>query len=303
MGFLAQAKKGKLKRPNRVVVYGVGGLGKTTFGAEAPDAIIVGPEAGSDEIDNVTRVPGIVAFKDVMDTLKELLNDPHDYKTVVIDSADWIEPLIYAAVVKAKGGETIETTAGGFGKGYGFALIKFTELLNALDALRDKRSMGIVVVAHEKQTQVTDPKTFETYQRHDLKLHQKMSDLLKEWADAVFFASPDTEVSSKDGKVKAFKASDENIIHTKASPGWYAKNRYGLPPILKLRYSAFEEALAVARNDDFTAVKGEVDALLAQVEDGEVRRQAEDAIKDAGENVRILKAYLERLKELTIKDV
>src|SRR5271165_6939092 len=89
--FLKNVTKGKLKKPFTVLVYGVDGVGKTTFAAGAPNPIFIGQEHGSNNLD-VSRGRAPKDFDEIVADLKELRDDQHDYKTVVLDSLDWMEP-------------------------------------------------------------------------------------------------------------------------------------------------------------------------------------------------------------------
>lgn len=302
MGFLDRVTKGKTPKPPRILVYGTGGVGKTTFGADAPNAIIIGPENGSEEMENVARGPTIATIPELISALKELHKLPHEFKTLVLDSADWLESIIHDTVAREQKGATIDLAAGGFGKGYAFATNKWREILSYLTLLREERGMIIIIIAHEKTSNVTDPNTFESYQHFDLKLHQKAADLLKEWCDAVLYVTKDVLVSNKNGKVKAFSGSDDNVCYTRAAPGWAAKNRYGLPPKFPFWWKNFEEELSKARNDDATAIRGDIESLIPEIEDEDTREKVIASLAEAGNNVAVLRRYYQRVKELTKKD-
>jgi len=73
----------------------------------------------------------------VAEALDALLNEDHDFGTMVVDSVDWLEPLIWAEVCKRNGWASID--APGFGKGYAEALTIWREYLDRLNALRDRK--------------------------------------------------------------------------------------------------------------------------------------------------------------------
>src|SRR5687767_8858157 len=90
---LASVTSERKLAPVRVLIYGPDGVGKTTFAADAKDAIIVPAEDGA-AYKNVARFPVAETWQDVLDALAELRNNDHPHKTLVLDSVDWMEQLI-----------------------------------------------------------------------------------------------------------------------------------------------------------------------------------------------------------------
>src|SRR5438128_491663 len=88
---LSEVTSGRVDRPPRVVVYGVEGIGKSTFAAGAPNTIFLGPENGTETLD-VKRYPLTRSWQDVIDAVDDLTLSEHSYKTLAIDTLDWIEP-------------------------------------------------------------------------------------------------------------------------------------------------------------------------------------------------------------------
>src|SRR5690242_4426848 len=119
MSLLKSVTTGKQIGPQIHVVAGDNGVGKTTFGAAFPKPLVIDLENGSNHID-VARikkedVATLAAFRG---GLAELLNSKHDYQTVVIDSAEALEGLIFDAVCAEGKVDSIEKYDGGYGKGY-----------------------------------------------------------------------------------------------------------------------------------------------------------------------------------------
>lgn len=106
MSLLAQVTSGRQHRPRRVMLYGVHGIGKSTFGAMAPNPVFIQTEDGLSNID-CARFPLAESFHDVMAMLMELYSEQHDFRTVVIDSLDWLERLIWTHVCREKHKENI----------------------------------------------------------------------------------------------------------------------------------------------------------------------------------------------------
>src|SRR5690606_24699815 len=110
----------------------------------------------------------------------------HEYRTVVIDSLDWLERLIWAEVCADQGVDNTEKI--GYAKGCTFAIDKWRAVLGALDALRSDRSMTVVLIAHAKIEKYENPETVP-YDRYSPRLHKLASALVQEWCDEVLFAT------------------------------------------------------------------------------------------------------------------
>ena len=115
--LMTQITQGRKARPRRVMLYGTHGIGKSTFGAMANAPIFVPTEDGLADID-CESFPLSKSFGDVMAALESLYSGDHKYKTIVIDSLDWLERLIWGEVCGDESVENIEKI--GYAKGYTF---------------------------------------------------------------------------------------------------------------------------------------------------------------------------------------
>lgn len=240
---LSQLTRSSAPKPPRLLIHGVAGVGKTTFAAGASNPVFIQTEDGLGTID-ANHFPIARSFEDVIECLVTLYNEEHDFKTAVVDSADWLEPLIWAKTCKEYGWKDLE--APGYGKGYLATMEFWRQYLDGLNALRDERGMTIVQIAH------TDIKRFDSpehdpYDRYVIKLHARAAALLQEHADIVLFANYRISTVKADvgfnKKVNRALGSGERVIHTAERPAFLAKNRYGLPDTLPLDWSAFAQAM------------------------------------------------------------
>jgi len=244
MSMLESIKSGRENKPPRIMVYGQEGVGKSTFGASAPGAIFVQTEDGLGEID-CCKFPLAQNFGDVVAALTALRDEDHNFRTVVIDSLDWLERLIFDEVCKEFGVRSIEKADGGYGKGYVDALVHWRKVLSLLDDLRNQRGIMVILVAHAKVERFEDPENM-AYDRYAPRLHKHAASLISEWVDAVMFAMKRMRVS-KDGDARAIASpigadGGERILRTNGSPACVAKNRFGLPNEIPLQWDAFLHA-------------------------------------------------------------
>jgi len=107
MSMLDHVTTGPVRRPRRALIYGVQGVGKSTFGAMAEAPIFIQTEDGLSDID-CSRFPIAATYADVLAALGALYSEAHEYRTVVIDSLDWLERLIWADVCAKRGVDSIE---------------------------------------------------------------------------------------------------------------------------------------------------------------------------------------------------
>lgn len=240
---ISSIRRGPQHHPPRIVVYGEHGLGKSTFGASAPNPIFIPTEDGLGSIDTAS-FPLAKSYQDIRDAIGTLYREEHGFETVILDSLDWAESLIQAHVARQHGEESIESF--GYGKGYVFAADAVREMLDGLNALRLEKSMAVILTAHCEVKRFDDPAS-ESYDRYRLKLHKHAGAIVQEWADVVAFATMKTFVSGEDvgfnKKAKRAISTGERVMHLSRAPAYDAKNRYGMPDTLPLKWSDFAGAL------------------------------------------------------------
>ena len=117
--------------PPRIMVYGPHGLGKTTFGASSPNPIFILTEDGLGRLE-ADHFPLATKFSDVQESLKALQGE-HDFQTVVIDSLDWLDNLIWEQI-----NTQYEAKDLAYGKGAVIAADLWRKILDDLTALRNK---------------------------------------------------------------------------------------------------------------------------------------------------------------------
>jgi AAA domain len=233
-------------RAPKVVIAGANKIGKSTFAASSPAAIGILTEQGMDAIDS-HAFPVATSLADVYAAIGTLIDEEHEFQTLFIDSLDWLEPLLHAHVCQANGWSDIEKP--GYGKGYIAAADEWRNLLTGLDALREHRNMGVVLIAHDKIKRIEDPLT-EGYDSHVLKLHDRASALVMEWADVIGYAgyrvfTTKTDAGFGQKETKA-NTTGERLLHVEAHPAHCGGNRFGLRN-MPLDWNAFSVALTAAQ--------------------------------------------------------
>ena len=223
--------KGKQTRAQRVVIYGVESVGKSTFAAKFPNPLFLDIEQGTSHLD-VDRCE-INTWKHLTDALE--VCKATDYKTIVIDSADWAERLCVEDLLATSKKTSIEDF--GFGKGWVMVAERMSRMLSSIDQLIDA-GKNVVMIAHSKIVRFEAPDALAAYDRYELKLSKQSSPLLKEFADELWFLRFKTKVSTTDsGKGKGI-GGKERILLTTHSAAYDAKTRSGLAEELPLEWAS-----------------------------------------------------------------
>jgi hypothetical protein len=239
---------GKTRRPvaPKAVFYGPGKIGKTTTAASAPNPIGILTEDGAHNVDAMA-FPLATSLNDIYEQINTLLTEAHEFQTLFLDSLDWLEPLLYAHVCQQNGWKDIE--AAGYGKGYIAAAEEWRNLLAWLDALRNQRGMGIVLIAHDQIKRFENP-AGESYDMYTLKLHQRATALVQEWADVIAFLNyrvfTKKEEAGFNKKVTKAISSGDRLMYLESRPAFLAGNRFNLPAELPLSWDALAQAMTPA---------------------------------------------------------
>ena len=136
---LATIARERVRAAPRVVLYGPQKIGKSTFAAGAPQPVFIPTEDGLSGLE-VDHFPLAKTYQGVLEALGALYEEAHTYQTVVVDSLDWLEPLIWARVCQDQGQACIEDF--GYGKGDTLAVSYWQQCLEGLNALRTAKGMG-----------------------------------------------------------------------------------------------------------------------------------------------------------------
>lgn len=293
---LQNVTRGKVPQPFRVVVYGQEGVGKSTFGANAPSPIFLGTEKGTHHLD-VARFPAPETWEDVLEAVRVLTEEEHDFQTLVLDSLDWAEPLCWDYVARQAGKKHIEDI--GYGKGYVAAVDQWRVLLAALDRLSERKGMNVILIAHAQIKTFKNP-IGEDFDRYALQLHEKSAAVIRQWPDAMLFARHEVVAKEQDKRVRGIDTG-LRVLETMHAGGWDAKNRYDLPEQIELAWDVFarlaREGLSGKADKLISAVKVKAESLPE-----EARAKVGPALARAGRDIEKLEKLLawcdEQLKKV-----
>ncbi|VTT98774.1 Putative uncharacterized protein OS=Magnetospirillum magneticum (strain AMB-1 / ATCC 700264) GN=amb0352 PE=4 SV=1: AAA_24 [Gemmataceae bacterium] len=235
---LADVRTASSGQPNRVILHGVEGVGKTSFASRAPRPVFLmtSGETGLDTLINAGQVPETAHFpelrtwKDLRAALAALQDEPHDFRTLALDTLNGAERLCHEYVCQRDfDGNWGRDGFTAFMTGYEVALAEWRAFLDGLDRLRTVRKMSILALAHTKITTFKNPEGSD-YDRFTPDLHHKTWSLTHKWADMVLFANFVAHVDGKTGDAKGkAKGGHRRVLYTTRTAAFDAKNRHGLP--------------------------------------------------------------------------
>ena len=242
---------------HRAVVYGPGGIGKTTLTAQAPgpvayvdldDSLPRLRSALGDSLGNLRPVAGIETWNDLRGALQA---DGWDgIATIAIDSLTKAEELAVAHtlanVPHEKGHRVQRLEDYGYGKGYQHVFDTFLPLLADLDR-HCRAGRHVVLICHDCTSTVPNP-AGEDWLRYEPRLQSPNSGKasirlrVREWADHVLFLGYDVDVS-EDGKGRGIGT---RTLYPAELPHCMAKSR------------TCGQAMAVGGGQDGAAVWAEI---------------------------------------------
>lgn len=235
------------REPVFVEVYGGPGLGKSTFaaGAESPYFVPADPNGLRSLPKSIPRSNTPSTWDALMAIVRFFRDGQHDRKSLVLDTVNAIESLLFAHVCRQHGVSSIELVLKGYGKGYTIAAERMQEFVLQLHDLRTQRGMNIIAICHAKSKVQQDPSLPE----HDLwtmALNDKIASVWIGAADTVLFAQAQA-TTRQEGEGFRERTKIEHtgrvLAHVRPGLGWIAKNRDFLRSPLALSWAVFEQAM------------------------------------------------------------
>lgn len=236
-----------------LIACGNPGSGKTTFCSDSFEkrgtALVFDLENGSLGRD----VSRLTLYGKSYDEFMEALGAFYEGKLgkfprIVIDSLDWVERLILSKVCKENGVKDASDIP--YGRGFSYAIQYWNKILQACDMIKSK-GVSICMTAHTQIIKVNDP-LHEEYSSHGLKLNKHAKALLTEYVDMIGYVIGNELVTSRKsgdfGKVEyTASGTGERKICFAPNPAYESKTRIaGIPDVLPLEWSAFEDAVKSA---------------------------------------------------------
>lgn len=266
--------RGKIPCAKKVTIYGPEGIGKSTIASKFPDPVFIDTEGSTKDMD-VARTPAPSSWSMLLEQVRHFIANPHELKTLVIDTADWAEQLCAANICARYQKNGIEDF--GYGKGYTYLQEEFGRLLNLLTELVEEKGVNVVLTAHAKMRKFEQPDELGAYDRWEMKLSKQVAPMVKEYSDMVLFANYKTIVVNVDGqgaaKGRNKAQGGKRVMHTTHHNCWDAKNRHGLPDEVDFDYAAI--AHIIERRDPTKTAAPEQAADRGGMQAEEIKNEPE----------------------------
>ena len=259
--MLEKYKRQVVRKPEKLVVEGEAGAGKTTFACSShtkkePVFVINADDGG----ENVFHKTGIDLIHDciptgdvkenaekwdqLMATLREIASEKSGIKRIIVDSVDKVEILAQAKTCSLHNLKHIEDM--GYGKGFSYSRGEMQKLLSGLNYLRDTQDIQPILVCHTQVRTINKP-TMEPYDSFVLKLHRSLCGDVMEWADVILFVAFETIVKKIDSgfnrKDSRAIQSGKRFLYTSGSMGVDAKNRFDLPAEIPADWNEYQKLI------------------------------------------------------------
>ena len=210
MGMIKRPSELSVKATLSVLIYGQPGIGKTTFGVSAPDAVLFDYDGGVQRINGAHQVPTLqpTSWEDTNIALQEIQNEMPEIKTIVIDTVGKMLDYMSAYIIKSDPKMAMRDGSLSL-KGYGVRKQMFVNFIKQL-ALMGK---NVVFIAHEREERRGE----ETFKRPEIG-GSSANDLIKE-LDLVGYM---------------YAVGKERVITFDPAEYYYAKNTCNLPAAIKL---------------------------------------------------------------------
>jgi hypothetical protein len=249
--------------PPRILIYGPEKMGKTSLAAEFPNPVFLRVESGAPDGSDLMGWD-INSYEDLcgdengnVGAIGTLINEEHDFKTVVIDSTSSLEskvvwPHVCATYLTDSGKKAEHIEDFGFGKGYKYAIPIWEYVLDGLNHLRTAKGMTVVLIGHSQVMEFKDPEA-PSYNVYDVALQNadKVSAAarIKREMDAILFIKQEVTVQKEDpkdirNKRNIAQGGSARYICTEKRPAFSAGNRYGMPEKIPYPKGGGFEAIA-----------------------------------------------------------
>lgn len=216
-------------RPVFVTIIGDSGMGKTSLANTFPKPVFIRLEDGLQAIPEAQRpdaFPLISKVDQLWEQLSALIQEEHDYKTVVLDSITAAERLFGQHVIDSdpKKPKSLAQAQGGFGGGYDAVAVMHQRVRKAAGLLNDK-GINVVFIGHA-DTATVDLPDQEPYTKYTVRLHKKSVAPYVDDSDIVAFVKLQTFVMGEEGQKKRAISDGTRVVVTYATAANLSKNRF-----------------------------------------------------------------------------
>lgn len=218
--------------PLIVTILGTPGSGKTSMAATFPKPFLIRTQGEAIPRDlPADRKPLELGETDTVeklwDQLKALVNDDHDFQTLIVDSVTGLETLFISDILSKDKAKAIQKALGGYGAGRDAVAAQHMRVRRAAELMRTRRGMNVVFLAHSDIVRIEPPDS-DGYSSYSLRLHDKSVSSYVDAVDVVGFIKQHTVLRGEDEGRKKAITTGERVLVTYLTPANVSKNRLGI---------------------------------------------------------------------------
>lgn len=227
MSLLEKLHSGKKFTPPRICIFGAPGVGKSTLAAQAPKPVFIPVENGIDQIDctSFDHCKNMSAF---LGCLNDVLNEKHDFQTLVIDSLSALQDIVVDNVLADAKAKFLTAAYGGFNRGNDAALMIIRrDVFPLLERIRTERNMCVIYLAHEHDETVRHPDG-SSERRTSPDLIAPIRDYIVRNTDILAYGRIRTAEDATGNRIVIGPNGGERELVCEGGANLLAKNRYGI---------------------------------------------------------------------------
>jgi GTPase SAR1 family protein len=247
-------------KPKKVIIYGDGGIGKSSIGEQFPNPIFIQTENAGGTI-AAPRLPVCKTYGDFLECMKLVGTGKFgEFDTIVIDSVTFLERLMFNHVCHVEQmsnvGDTKTLNGSKLQMGHGFVetMKLWDKLTNYFDHFIDK-GMNVVLLGHVTQRTVKNSLDDEydsaTFNLGKWGRMYNPTEFLYNWSDFTFYVTEKITTINKETGINDTRTiaigSGKRVIYTTNNPAYLAKRRAKMPPELPFEegkgYAVIEQYL------------------------------------------------------------
>ncbi len=230
MGLIKKPSEIEIKQTLSALVYGQPGVGKSTLGCSAPNAVLFDYDGGAQRINGAHQVPTVQirTWDETNEALEEIEKEMPECQTIVIDTVGKMLDFMSLSIIKTDPKMAMKDGSLSL-KGYGVRKTMFVNFIKRVSAM----GKNVIFIAHEKEERRGE----ETVKRPEIG-GSSANDLTKE-LDLVGYM----QVIGK-----------ERAITFDPNESYYAKNSCNLPEFIKIPVTVDSNGMAQGENNFFKSI-------------------------------------------------
>lgn len=218
-----------MKKGYKALFYGASGIGKSTTASFADSPYFLDLDGGLEYIKEINKSEKITSFEAFYKEVKGVLAQ-EEFKTLVIDSWDSLESLIFKQLIKSQEGiKSIEEFMGGYNKGYNRAKEAWEDLFKGVFSQITDSGKNIIFTGSTESTEFANPYGI-SYTKMKPRINKTSLPVIESFLDGIFFITSSHTYAPQGESL----TEDELTVICRESVALIAKNRFNLPKTMNI---------------------------------------------------------------------